>query len=144
MSERIGFIGLGIMGRGMAANLLKAGFPVRVWNRTASRMDPLVDAGAEAGSSPADVAAHSDIIITCVSDTPDVEAVVLGDDGVIHGVKEGALLVDCSTISPKVTQEIAATLAEKGVPSATSRSGSGVFFDQSRLTPSHSTMFLAT
>ena len=115
MSERIGFIGLGIMGRGMAANLLKAGFPVRVWNRTASRMDPLVEAGAEAGSSPADVAAHSDIIITCVSDTPDVEAVVLGDDGVIHGVKEGALLVDCSTISPKVTQEIAATLAEKGV-----------------------------
>ncbi|MCB0074894.1 MAG: NAD(P)-dependent oxidoreductase, partial [Caldilineaceae bacterium] len=115
MSERIGFIGLGIMGRGMAANLLKAGFPVRVWNRTASRMDPLVEAGAEAGSSPADVAAHSDIIITCVSDTPDVEAVVLGEDGVIHGINEGALLVDCSTISPKVTQEIAATLAEKGV-----------------------------
>lgn len=115
MSERIGFIGLGIMGRGMAANLLKAGFSVRVWNRTASRIDALVAAGAEAGASPADVAANSDIIITCVSDTPDVEAVVLGDDGVIHGVKEGALLVDCSTISPKVTQEIAALLAEKGV-----------------------------
>lgn len=115
MSERIGFIGLGIMGRGMAANLLKAGFAVRVWNRTASRVDALVAAGAEAGASPADVAANSDIIITCVSDTPDVEAVVLGDDGVIHGVQEGALLVDCSTISPKVTQEIAALLAEKGV-----------------------------
>jgi 3-hydroxyisobutyrate dehydrogenase len=115
VSERIGFIGLGIMGRGMAANLLKAGFSVRVWNRTASRIDALVAAGAEAGASPADVAANSDIIITCVSDTPDVEAVVLGDDGVIHGVKEGALLVDCSTISPKVTQEIAALLAEKGV-----------------------------
>ena len=71
MSERVGFIGLGIMGRGMAANLLKAGFPVRVWNRTASRTEPLVAAGAETGESPADVAAHSDVIITCVSDTPD-------------------------------------------------------------------------
>lgn len=115
MSERIGFIGLGIMGRGMAANLLKAGFSVRVWNRTASRMDPLVEAGAEAGSSPADVAANSDIIITCVSDTPDVEAVVLGEDGVIEGIAARALLIDCSTISPKVTQEIAAKLAAKDV-----------------------------
>ncbi len=115
MAERIGFIGLGIMGRGMAHNLLKAGFPLRVWNRTASRMQQLVDAGAEAGESPADVAAHSDIIITCVSDTPDVEKVILGEDGVIHGAKPGALVVDCSTISPQVTREIAAKLAEKGV-----------------------------
>ena len=62
MSERVGFVGLGIMGRGMANNLLTAGFPLRVWNRTASRMDPFVEAGAEAGESPADVAANSDII----------------------------------------------------------------------------------
>lgn len=115
MSERIGFVGLGIMGRGMANNLLKAGFTVRVWNRTASRMDPLVEAGAEAGTSPADVAAHSDIIITCVSDTPDVERVILEADGVIQGAKEGALVIDCSTISPQATVEIAKKLNEKGV-----------------------------
>jgi 3-hydroxyisobutyrate dehydrogenase len=115
MTERIGFIGLGIMGRGMAANLLKAGFSVRVWNRTASRMAPLVEAGATTGSSPADVAAHSDIIVTCVSDTPDVERVLLGEEGVIHGAKPGALVVDCSTISPKATQAMAAALAEKGI-----------------------------
>lgn len=115
MTERIGFIGLGIMGRGMAANLLRAGFSVRVWNRTASRMAPLVEAGATTGSSPADVAAHSDIIVTCVSDTPDVERVLLGEEGVIHGAKPGALVVDCSTISPKATQAMAAALAEKGI-----------------------------
>jgi 3-hydroxyisobutyrate dehydrogenase len=115
MAERIGFIGLGIMGRGMANNLLKAGFKLRVWNRTASRMDALVEAGAEAGDSPADVAANSDIIITCVSDTPDVERVVLSEDGVIQGAKAGALVVDCSTISPQVTKEIAAQLKEKGI-----------------------------
>jgi 3-hydroxyisobutyrate dehydrogenase len=115
MAEQVGFIGLGIMGRGMANNLLKAGFKVRVWNRTASRADALVEAGAELGSSPADVAAHSDIIVTCVSDTPDVERVILGEDGIIHGAKSGALVVDCSTISPQVTKEIAAKLAEKGV-----------------------------
>ena len=115
MAERVGFIGLGIMGRGMANNLLKAGFAVRLWNRTASRMDALVAAGAEAGSSPADVAANSDIIITCVSDTPDVERVILGEDGVIHGAKAGSLVIDCSTISPQVTKEIAAKLAEKGI-----------------------------
>ena len=115
MSEKIGFVGLGIMGRGMANNLLKAGFSVRVWNRTASRMDALVEAGAEAGSSPQDVAAQSDIIITCVSDTPDVEAVIMGDGGVIHGVSAGNLVIDCSTISPQVTKDIAAKLNEKGV-----------------------------
>jgi 3-hydroxyisobutyrate dehydrogenase len=103
------------MGRGMVNNLLQAGFAVRVWNRTASRMEPLVEAGASAGSSPADVAAHSDIIITCVSDTPDVEAVILGEDGVINGVHEGALVIDMSTISPQATKEMAAKLHEKGV-----------------------------
>jgi 3-hydroxyisobutyrate dehydrogenase len=115
MTETIGFIGLGIMGRGMAANLLKAGFSVRVWNRTADRMTPLIEAGAVAGSSLADVAAHSDIIITCVSDTPDVEAVILGQEGVIHGVREGSLVIDMSTISPQTTRDIAKQLAEKGV-----------------------------
>jgi len=114
MSEKIGFIGLGIMGRGMTHNLLKAGFDVTVWNRTASKMDEFVEAGAKAADSPADLASKCDIIMTCVSDTPDVQAVILGDEGVIHGVQEGALVIDHSTISPHVTREIAAKLNAKG------------------------------
>jgi 3-hydroxyisobutyrate dehydrogenase len=113
MAERVGFIGLGIMGMGMARNLLKAGFPVCAWNRTLSKAEGLQ--GATVGKSPADVATQSDIIITCVSDTPDVEAVILGEDGVIHGVKAGALVIDCSTISPQATQSIAEKLSAQGV-----------------------------
>lgn len=115
MGEQVGFVGLGIMGRGMAANLLKAGFSVRVWNRTASRVDELVAAGAQAGESPADVAAHCDVTVVCVSDTPDVEAVILGENGVIHGAQPGSLVIDCSTISPQATRELAAQLAAKDV-----------------------------
>ncbi len=115
MTERVGFIGLGIMGRGMARNLLKAGFEPRVWNRTASRMDELAAEGAIATTSPAELAAQSDITITCVSDTPDVEAVILGENGVIQGAQAGALVIDMSTISPQATQAIAAKLAEGGV-----------------------------
>ncbi|HLE26982.1 MAG TPA: NAD(P)-dependent oxidoreductase [Anaerolineales bacterium] len=114
MSEQVGFIGLGIMGRGMARNLLKAGFKVCVWNRTASKMDELAAEGATKAASPADLAAQSDVVITCVSDTPDVEAVILGDDGVIHGLRPGALVIDMSTISPHATREIARKLAGKG------------------------------
>jgi 3-hydroxyisobutyrate dehydrogenase len=113
--ERVGFIGLGIMGGGMARRILDAGFPLVVWNRTASRADALVQAGAERADSPAEVAARSDVIITIVSDTPDVEEVILGEQGVIHGVRPGALAVDMSTISPQATRNIAAALAEKGV-----------------------------
>lgn len=115
MSEKIGFIGLGIMGQGMVQNLLKAGFEVTVWNRTESRMETAVQAGATAANSPADVAKQTDIIITCVSDTPDVEAVILGEDGVIEGVSEGNLVIDMSTISPHTTRDIADALAKKGV-----------------------------
>jgi 3-hydroxyisobutyrate dehydrogenase len=115
MAETIGFIGLGIMGRGMARNLLKAGFELAVWNRTAARVEPLVAQGATAAQNPAAVAAASDIIIICVSDTPDVEAVILGDDGVIHGAREGSLVIDMSTISPHATRDIAAHLEQKGV-----------------------------
>ena len=114
MAERVGFIGLGIMGRGMARNLLKASFPLTVWNRTASRIDELVAEGAAAGASPADVASKSDIVITCVSDTPDVEQVILGESGVIHGARAGALAIDMSTISPQATVAIAEQLAAKG------------------------------
>jgi 3-hydroxyisobutyrate dehydrogenase len=113
--ERVGFIGLGIMGRGMARNILKAGFPLRVWNRTASRMDELAAEGAGPASSPGDLAFHSDIIITCVSDTPDVEQVLLGEGGVIHGARPGSLVIDMSTISPQATQRIAAHLAERHI-----------------------------
>jgi len=114
MADRVGFIGLGIMGRGMAHNLLRAGFDLTVWNRTAGRMDDLVAAGAKAAASPADLASRCDLVITCVSDTPDVQAVILGPSGVIEQVRAGALLVDMSTISPAATREIAARLAEKG------------------------------
>lgn len=115
MSEKVGFIGLGIMGRGMTRNLLKAGIDLTVWNRTASRVDELATEGAKAASSPADLAAKCDVIITCVSDTPDVEAVILGENGVIQQVKSGTLVIDMSTISPQGTRDIAAKLAEKGV-----------------------------
>jgi 3-hydroxyisobutyrate dehydrogenase len=103
------------MGQGMTRNLLKAGYSVRVWNRTSSRMDPLLEAGATAGASPADVAANCDIVIICVSDTPDVEAVVLGENGILSGAKDGGLVIDCSTISPQATIDIAAQLNAKGV-----------------------------
>ncbi len=115
MGERVGFIGLGIMGSGMARNLLKAGFDLVVWNRTASKAKDLVDGGAKLAGSPAELAAQCEVIIVCVSDTPDVEAVLFGEKGVVHGVRAGSLIVDCSTISPIKTQAFARTLAEKGV-----------------------------
>jgi len=115
VTERIGFIGLGIMGRGMAANILKAGFPLTVWNRTPERTEALAAAGAAVAATPAALAAASDIVITCVSDTPDVQAVILGEDGVLGGAQSGSLVIDMSTISPAVTQEIAAALSARGV-----------------------------
>ena len=115
MNEKVGFIGLGIMGGAMAANLLKAGFDVTVWNRTPSRITPLAQAGAAVGDHPADMAGRCDILVVCVSDTPDVEAVVLGPDGVLAGARPGALVIDCSTISPEASRAIAARLAERGV-----------------------------
>ena len=104
MSEYIGFIGLGIMGHSMARNLRNAGFELVVWNRNRQKMDDLIAMGASAAETPADLASKSDIIITCVSDTPDVEHVILGEHGVIEAVKAGALLIDMSTISPQATQ----------------------------------------
>jgi 3-hydroxyisobutyrate dehydrogenase len=114
-SEPLGFIGLGIMGRGMVGNLLGAGFPVSVWNRTAERMTALASAGAVPCGSPAEVATRSRVVFTCVSDTPDVEAVILGERGVLDGAAEGTLVVDMSTISPRATREIAGRLGDRGV-----------------------------
>lgn len=113
--ENIGFIGLGIMGKPMCLNLIKSGYPVTVYNRTASKLDEIVHAGAEASDSPSKVAERSDIIITIVTDSPDVEEVILGKEGVIHGAKTGSVVIDMSTISPSVTRTIAKKLNEKGV-----------------------------
>jgi 3-hydroxyisobutyrate dehydrogenase len=116
MSESVGFVGLGIMGRGMARNILKAGFDLRVWNRTPSRMEALQAEGAAVARNPADLAAQCDVIVVCVSDTPDVEAVILGDEpaGILHGVQPGTLIIDMSTISPHTTRALAQRLAERG------------------------------
>jgi len=115
MKKRIGFIGLGVMGKPMAMNLIKAGYQLTVWNRTRSKMDDLVKMGAAAGESPKDVAEKSDIVITMVTDSAAVESVILGPSGVIEGVREGMIVIDMSTISPSVTKKVAAKLKEKGV-----------------------------
>lgn len=113
---QIGFIGLGIMGAPMAKNLLKAGYKLNVYNRSdRPRVKEVVDAGGVRVSSPTEAAAGADVVISIVTDTPDMEAVLIGEDGAIHGVKEGAVVIDMSTVSPKVTQEVAAALKEKGV-----------------------------
>lgn len=109
----VGVIGLGIMGSGMASNLVAKGHDLVVWNRTPARMDPLVDEGAVAAGSPADLAARCDVVLICVSDTPDVEAVVEGPGGVLEGVSKGSLIVDHSTISPAATVRLAAVVAER-------------------------------
>lgn len=112
--EKVGFIGLGIMGRGMTRNLMNKGFEVMVWNRTSSRMDEFVADGATAASSPREVAESCDIIMICVSDTPDVEAVVEGDSGVLAGLSAEKLVIDHSTISPHTTMELAKLVNDAG------------------------------
>jgi len=112
---QIGFIGLGIMGKPMAMNLMKAGFTLTVYNRTATKCEPLVDAGAAAVSSPRKVAECSDAIITVVSDSPDFEAVLFGEDGVWYGLKEDQIVIDMSSISPAATQRQAARLRDRKV-----------------------------
>ena len=111
----VGFVGLGIMGKAMAANLLKAGFKVTVFNRTAAKAKELVDAGATLAESPAAVAAVSEIVFTCVPDTPDVENVLFGAEGIAEGAKAGLTIIDCSTISATATIEFAAKLKERGI-----------------------------
>lgn len=115
MARRIGFVGLGTMGRPMALNLLKAGFTVRVFNRTEARMAPLVQAGAEPATSFADAAKNAEVVISMLADSPDVRYVLLGPDGALSGAGEGAIIVDMSTISPAVAAEIAGECRTKGV-----------------------------
>jgi 2-hydroxy-3-oxopropionate reductase len=115
MTARIGFIGMGIMGRPMAQNLIKAGYPLAVHARRPDMMVPLVNAGATACENAQAVAAQSDITFTMVSDTPDVEQVILGEQGVIHGAQAGSVVVDMSTISPSATRHMAEMLGKQGI-----------------------------
>lgn len=112
---KVGFVGLGIMGRPQALNIRKAGYELAVWARRRQSMQPLLDAGAVGCASPEEVAAASDVTIVMVADTPDVEQVILGPDGIIEGAKPGSVVVDMSTISPLVTREIAKKLGEKNI-----------------------------
>lgn len=115
MSDKIGFIGLGIMGRPMALNLRQAGRDLLVHARRTESMDPLVQAGAIACDSPSDLARQADILFTMVSDTADVEQVIFGDNGVIEGIRSGSVVVDMSTISPSATRSMAERLRRQGV-----------------------------
>ncbi len=112
--ERIGFAGLGTMGAAMAANLLEAVGALTIWNRTPGRAEPLVSKGALEARSAAELAAASDVVVLCVSDTPDVDEVLFGGEGVAAGLRPGSLVVDCSTISPQATREFGRRLAERG------------------------------
>ena len=112
---RVGFVGLGTMGGAMAANVARAGFEVAAWNRTSGRAAELAGLGVRLLGSPAEVAAASDLLVTIVSDTPDVEAVLFGERGAAAGAAPGSLVVDMSTIAPSATRDFAARLAAQGV-----------------------------
>jgi 3-hydroxyisobutyrate dehydrogenase len=113
--KRVGFIGLGIMGRPMARNLLRAGFELRVWNRSRPGIEELVSAGAGEAAGPRELASQVDAVITMVGYAEDVEQVALGPDGIIEGAHEGLIHVDMTTISPNTTRHVAAGLARRGV-----------------------------
>jgi len=115
VAERVGFVGLGLMGRPMARNLLRAGFPLTVHSRSSPPVDELVAEGAACASNAAEVAAGSDVIITMLPDTPDVELVLFGPGGVAEGAREGSLVIDMSTIDPIATRDCSERLAVIGV-----------------------------
>jgi 2-hydroxy-3-oxopropionate reductase len=114
MAERVGFIGLGIMGMPMARNLMDSGYELTVHNRSPEKAEELGKEGAAVAATPRDVAENSDVVITMLPDSPQVREVVAGEVGVLEGISEGALLIDMSTISPVVTEELAEALQEKG------------------------------
>ena len=113
--KRIGFIGLGIMGKPMCMNLLKAGYPLIVNSRSQASVAIIVQAGADAAASPKDVASQSDIVITMLPNSPQVQSVILGENGVLAGAKPGTIVVDMSSIAPLVSREVAEQLALKQV-----------------------------
>ncbi|RCK73764.1 MAG: 2-hydroxy-3-oxopropionate reductase [Anaerolineae bacterium] len=112
---RVGYIGLGLMGKSIARNILKAGFPLVVHNRSRAAVEELVGEGAKAAFTPKEVAEQVDVVFTNLPDTPDVESVVLGANGIIEGAHAGLIYVDNSTIKPAAAREIARRLAERGV-----------------------------
>lgn len=112
---KTGFIGLGIMGKPMAGNLLRAGYQLVVCNRSQGAVQELVAAGAEAASSPREVGARCGVIVTMLPNSPHVKEVVLGPNGILEGAKPGTVIIDMSSISPLAVREIAATAAEKGI-----------------------------
>jgi len=112
---KFGFIGLGTMGRPMVRNLLKAGFEVVVFGRRRLIVDELVSEGAVAAGSSEEVAQVSDVVITMLPDSPDVKEVVTGENGILAGARPGLIVIDMSTISPKVTREIAEVASRRGV-----------------------------
>lgn len=115
LAMKVGFIGLGRMGNGMAQRILAAGFPLLVWNRTRAKAEACLAAGATWAESPADLARQCDVIITCVSDTRDVEAVIFGSQGIAGAARPGTVIVDMSTISPVATREFAERLHQMGI-----------------------------
>jgi 2-hydroxy-3-oxopropionate reductase len=115
VADRIGFVGLGIMGKPMAMNLLGAGYPLTVHSRSPAPVDDVVEAGATRASGPAEVAAASDVTITMLPDTRDVEQVLTGESGVVEGAAAGSLVIDMSSIDPAPTREIPAALAARDV-----------------------------
>ena len=115
ITERVGFVGLGTMGSFMATNIAHACFPLTVWNRTASRSDAMVTLGARKAASPADLARSCDVVVACLTDSPQVEEVLFGPDGLAEGLASGSLFIDCSTISPFKAQEFAERLGAQGV-----------------------------
>ena len=112
---RVGFIGLGLMGKPMAGHVLKAGYPLTVHNRSRAAVDELAAQGAQAANSPREVAANSDVVITMLPDSPDVEAVISGPDGILAGARPSLIHIDMSTISPTATRRIAVLEAEHKV-----------------------------
>jgi 2-hydroxy-3-oxopropionate reductase len=114
MTERVGFIGLGIMGMPMARNLMDSGYELTVHNRSPEKAEELGKEGAAVAATPREVAQKSDVVITMLPDSPQVREVVAGEVGVLEGISEGALLIDMSTISPVVTEELAEALKEMG------------------------------
>ncbi len=112
---KVGYIGLGLMGKSMARNIIKAGYPLVVHNRSRGAVDELVAEGAEGASSPAEVAQKVDVVITNLPDSPDVEQVVLGSDGIVEAAREGLIFIDNSTIKPATARLISERLGEQGV-----------------------------
>ena len=112
---KVAFIGLGTMGISMALNILNAGFDLTVHNRTRDKEKIPAKEGAQRAASPREAAVGAEVIITCVSDTPDVEEIIMGENGVIHGAQAGSIVVDMSTISPSTTRRIAQDLGKKGI-----------------------------